>query len=100
MGYYTDHILSSDTGVELTDEFFEVFKNITSYEPDNLCDIKWYDSEENMKEISLLYPDTLFKLYGDGEDSEDFWIQYYKNGKMQHIDGEITFEDFNPDKLK
>lgn len=62
MGYYTDYQLSSDTGVETTEEFIKTFKRITSYAPDNLSDIRWYDSETHMREISLLYPDTLFTL--------------------------------------
>jgi len=47
-------------------------------------DAKWYEHENDLREFSKLYPDVLFELYGDGENSDDFWYEYFKDGKMQY----------------
>ena len=61
---------------------------------------KWYDCEENMKEYSLLYPDLIFMIHGDGEESEDFWDEYFKNGKKQFCPGKVLYDDYDESKLK
>lgn len=60
---------------------------------------RWYEHENNMKEISKLYPDTLFMLEGEGEDPGDLWRKYFKNGKMQFCRAKITFDDFDESKI-
>ena len=64
------------------------------------CNAKWYEHDEDMKELSLLFPHLLFDLYGDGEDSDDMWHTYYKGGKMQHCPAEITFPVYDESKLE
>jgi len=61
---------------------------------------KWYDHEINMRSISKDYPDTIFILEGEGEEAGDIWIKYFLNGKMQVAKAKITFEEFDPKKLK
>lgn len=61
---------------------------------------KWYDRDKDMKAFSLKYPDVLFKLNGEGEESGDIWNTYYKNGKSQTCQAIITFEPFDESKLK
>lgn len=53
-------------------------------------DVKWYDHEENMKEISKLFPDMVFQLRGQGEDPEDMWEKYFQNGYCEECRAEIT----------
>jgi len=36
-------------------------------------DWKWYGWEEDMKKLCKLFPNILFILDGDGEDSDDMW---------------------------
>lgn len=60
----------------------------------------WGNYEENMKELSRAFPDTVFMVYGDGMDSTDLWLDYYMNGKVQHTDAVIIYEDFNAMKLE
>ena len=61
--------------------------------------VKWYEHEEHMRVFTKKYPTILFELSGEGEESEDFWKEYYLNGKMQHCEGEITFPPFDEKQL-
>ena len=62
--------------------------------------IKWYDHEKEMRGYSQMYPNLVFKLSGEGEESGDIWVKYFKNGKMQVCKVKITFDDFDETKLK
>ena len=48
--------------------------------------MKWYDNKEHMLQLAKEFPNMLFKLYGDGEDSDDMWIDYYQ-GNRYHSQG-------------
>jgi len=61
--------------------------------------LKWYSHEKDMKKFSEKYPDKLFKLQGDGEESGDMWIKYFQNGKVQICKAVLVFDEFNPKKL-
>lgn len=54
-------------------------------------DTKWYEYEEDMRSFSTLYPDYTFELTGIGEEQEDIWRKFFKNGKMQGGQAEIVF---------
>lgn len=56
---------------------------------------KWYDRQIDMKKLSTKFKDVLFELYGNGDESEDIWLEYYKNGGMQRCEARIIFDDFN-----
>lgn len=76
-----------------------------------LCeDMKWYDYYENMVTISALFPEIIFHLRGDGEDSDDLWEADFMNGvgqqrvaRIPHFDKEeflrLVYE-INPPKSK
>lgn len=61
---------------------------------------KWYEHDNNMREISRKYPDILFVLSGEGEESGDLWRCYYKAGKAQRSIASIIYEEFDHSKLK
>lgn len=61
---------------------------------------RWYDWDKDMAALSLEYPDILFTLYGDGEDSDDLWCAYFLNGKKQIAAAEIVYPPFDPVKLE
>lgn len=62
-------------------------------------EVKWYDHEEDMKAFSRKFPAVLFTLNGEGEESGDVWVKYFKNGKMQASKAEIKLAAFDPAKL-
>lgn len=94
---------SSCGGAEVTSEqIFDALKEIdadlfygseeTLY--DLLCEeMKWYEYNEDMVALSKMFPDTLFELYGEGEDSEDIWKLTVKNGKSYWVAAKIVFPD-------
>ena len=61
---------------------------------------KWYSWEQDMLEYSKEYPDVLFTLEGQGEEAEDRWAAYFKNGKWQFEKAEMQIAAFDLDKLE
>lgn len=105
MGYYTQYNLElSDESLkdEVADALRELEvinyaldSNLESYDS-----VKWYNYGEDMKNISLQFPDVLFTLTGLGEESEDIWVAYFKGGKYQYEKAVITLPEFDESKLK
>jgi hypothetical protein len=62
-------------------------------------DCKWYDHDKDMREISKKYPETIFILEGEGEESGDIWKKYYLNGKCQVAKAEVIIPEFDETKL-
>lgn len=60
---------------------------------------KWYEHDEDMIKLSLQFPETVFCLYGEGEESGDLWYKYYKNGKKQICEAKITFDEYDESQL-
>lgn len=86
MGYYTEYQISTDEssaankdeyecalrdimGADDTFEFFEPFT------------VKWYNWRDDMLNLSLLFPDVVFRIQGVGEEKYDMWRAVFKNGK-------------------
>ena len=64
---------------------------------------KYFDVGAGEKEIVSLskdYPDVLFQVTGDGEDSDDFWREYIQNGKTGWTPGVISYEPFDQVEMK
>jgi hypothetical protein len=53
---------------------------------------KWYDHEDDMKEIAKQFPSILFELHGEGEENGDLWVKYFKGDKFQHCPAKITYD--------
>ena len=48
-------------------------------------EMKWYDCKQDMKELSKQYPEFYFWLSGDGEESDDYWVACFHNGKSRTL---------------
>lgn len=46
-----------------------------------------------MVAISKQFPDYTFQLHGDGEEAEDFWFSYYKNGEYEYCSAVLRYEE-------
>ena len=57
-------------------------------------------NDEEMLELSKHFPDTVFCLHGEGEESGDLWYCYYKNGKSQYCPAQIVYEEYDEAKLQ
>lgn len=87
-------------------EVIELFRNENenakyALNPDGSSntECKWYSFDEEFREFSNKFPDFLFKLSGEGEDSDDRWTRYYLGGKCHFAKAKIVIEDFDESKL-
>lgn len=64
---------------------------------DDSC--KWYSHEKDMSIVSKEFPNHVLKLMGEGEESGDIWVKYFKDGKVQVCKAKITFDAFDESKL-
>ena len=105
MGYYTnfDLVMLPEPDIDFEGEIMKaIAAKITNEDPNDisvddakwcLCDaLKWYDHDKDMIEVSKQFPDITFILYGTGEDNDDIWKAYYKNGEMEGIQARIVFD--------
>jgi hypothetical protein len=75
-------------------------KEISGYDYPFGDDIKWYEHEDHMRAISEKYPEVLFTLSGEGEESGDIWKKYFLNGKMQKAIARIVIPEFDFNSLQ
>ena len=99
MGYSTTYSLDIQFPKNLTDvekhnlelDIIEKLENsddlgfgyvlIGIYESSQLW--KWYECETEMKEFSKLFKYVIFIIKGEGEQNDEIWYRYFKNGKMK-----------------
>lgn len=54
--------------------------------------MKWYDCEADMHKIAKKFPQYKFRLHGQGEDSDDFWEEYFFNENFKFCKGHRTYD--------
>lgn len=101
MGYSTKYNLEIINDNDDCDVFWEDIENhddlyyAVGSDGKSGNDCKWYDHEKDMVEISKSYPLLTFKLNGEGEESGDIWVKYFRNGKKQIKEAEIIIPEFS-----
>lgn len=104
MGYYTNYSLEIVQGnknlIELLREENENAKCAFDNDGDCIEPLKWYNHVNHLLDFSKKHPKALLKLYGEGEESEDLWVRYFKNGKSQLCNAVISFEEFDESKFR
>ena len=109
MGYYTEYNLSIKHNLTMDDNK-DIIKHLRKESEEAEYAIneegwsrgnesRWYNHNPEMKEFSKKYPYVVFELEGIGEENGDWWKRYYKNGKTQLAEAEITFEEYDETKL-
>lgn len=105
MGDYTKYKLTIPEGLtQALRDASEEDRTTTSYGPlsefiDEREECKWYDHEADLREFSKRFPDAIFRLEGKSA-SYDMWVKYFQNGKMQWCEAKITYDPFDPEKLR
>ena len=105
MGYYTSYTLSVIEGgdeEQLISEFrkeSDGAKYALDEDGDTNESCKWYDSNTDLIKFSKKYPDAIFCLEGEGEESGDNWKLYVKAGHYQECRAKIVFPEFDKAKL-
>ena len=110
MGYNSFHNLQIKESDVTIEDVAATLAQVTNDDDDDAAfwesvlsgetDATWYDHSEDLQKVSMRYPDALLILSGEGEESDDQWVEYHRNGKMQleHMP-EWTPAPFDPDKL-
>lgn len=103
MGYYTYFSLQVNPMPEEYHPLWEEeyyggkLKNLTT---GNIDTMKWYHHKEEMLEISKKYPEFVFILDGEGEDSADVWREFYRNGESYRWELQYNLPQFDETLLQ
>jgi hypothetical protein len=88
MGYYTFYTLTAYGPASEVERFHTADPFFSATEPDfrvsTVSDesMKWYSSEDDVKQMSNYWPKLTFVLTGEGEDSDDKWKMKIKKGEV------------------
>ena len=55
--------------------------------------LKWYDWEDDMKKVSLSFPNVVFSLMGRGEEYDDLWKCVFYKGKSFYSPAKIIYDE-------
>jgi len=86
-------ILAQKLGIKGLDDKKMIFDDLF-YE-----EMKWYDCDDDMVELSKEFPEYVFTVYGEGEERDDNWKAYYYKGKMWIGQAELVWPDYEADDL-
>ena len=62
----------------------------------SLGHVRWYDAKSDLTLFSQEYPDFVFVLGGEGDETGDLWLMYIYNGQVQECPATITYRPFDP----
>ena len=62
-------------------------------------DDTWYSCRADMIQLSRTFPDVYFQLYVEGEDHNDDWRAFFKDGRYQENYAERVYEPLIPDEF-
>ena len=106
MGYYTEFNLKVQNSNDIIDlvDHLKTFSDGAYHAMDmygnTVGGLKWYEYLDDMIKFSKLYPDLIFEMYGNGEETGDIWVHYFKDGKSYRDSPEIVFPKYDETKLK
>ena len=79
--------------------FYDDQNDILTFDSDNECP---FSISDDMIALSLSFPSLTFRVTSKGERDDDYWRQYFVNGKTCICPGkiEITYTPYDPRNLK
>lgn len=104
MSYEIYFSITTDKGEEETDLAFEGLEDLEDiWEIDTIpgeCAMGRFNRSANeaLKAHSLLHPDVLFTVHCN-DSEENYWIDYYRDGKHQVCPGKVVYTEFDEAKL-
>ena len=107
MGYITQFDLDLDGPEEALQEFVEAGDNggetasgvyYMDFVNGETISCKWYNSKEDMIELSKKFPELLFSVDAAGEEPGDLWKAWARNGKYKRIEPEMIWPKVDLDK--
>ena len=105
MGYYTRFTASVHGPKPIYDKFVEDSKSEKTFSDyaleldfwlgmsNNYDELKWYNWQRDCENLSKDYPNLLFVLEGEGEENDDMWKAWFRNGKSVVVRAKIVFEE-------
>lgn len=111
MGYFTTFaVTAQENGKEIDfsdsmkHELAKITQEIDSTDIDELAEgyfnSKWYSYDSDVKLLSEKFPNIVFTVEGQGEDSDDLWKHYFFNGKSQFAKAQIVYPEFDEKLLE
>jgi len=112
MGYYTNYTLNAD-GFDDKEaaEFFEfkllklsqysgwevnIEKTVSGYSVEAaINDVKWYDWQSNLEQLTEQYPQITITVDGVGEEPGDIWRARVQNGETKRAKATISFPELD-----
>lgn len=110
MGYYSTFDFSEYDGKhfdEFSDEVIQFLNDNKDkdddweyllYASEESC--KFYHADDVLKKLSVQFPDKIFHMSREGEESGGMEQCWYKNGKMKSYRPEIIWPDYKEEDLK
>lgn len=79
--------------------FYDDHHDILTFDSENECP---FSIADDMIALSLSFPSLAFRITAKGECDDDYWRQYFVNGKTCTCPGkiEVTYAPYNPRNLK
>ena len=65
-------------------DFFDGITTLKTWYLEPYDEMKWYDWNKDMSQFANEFPDVEFRLEGNGEDKDDWWVVPFK-GKREQI---------------
>jgi hypothetical protein len=98
MGYITCYTLEHDVTEEhweYVQDLFDALGMAHIFVGGGCCnDLSWYEHEEDLLRISVLYPEFTFTLTGIGETNGDLWKKRFRAGRVEEVRAEIVWPEF------
>jgi hypothetical protein len=94
MGYETTFQITTEPSIDNLNELIqEIDSNAYLYNGTVILSAKWYDFTNDMEELSLSFPATLFTVKQYGEETEDICVSYFLDGDSERLEAEIVFPE-------
>ena len=59
-----------------------------------------YDWERDLIQVSSEFPEVFITVDGDGEESDDIWRAFIKDGAIQFAAARIVYDEYDPAKMQ